>query len=63
MPLATHLRLPELIQRLGIARSTIYKLIQDGDFPKPVKITRRTSAWNEDEVQAYLNRQRAEPNG
>lgn len=62
MPLATHLRLPELTLRLGVGRSTVYKLIKSEGFPKPVKITRRTSAWNEDEVQAYLDRQRTEPN-
>ena len=63
MPLAMYLRLPELTQRLGIARSTVYKLIKNDGFPKPVKITRRTSVWSEDEVQAYLDRQRTEPNG
>lgn len=59
MPLATHIRLPELTQKLGVCRSTVYKLIKDQDFPKPVKITKRASAWNEDEVQAYLQRQQA----
>ena len=57
MPLATHLRLPELTQRLGVGRSTVYKLIKQDGFPKPVKIGRRLSAWNEDEVQAFLQRQ------
>lgn len=57
MPLATHLRLPELTQKLGVGRSTVYKLIKQDGFPKPVKITRRVSAWNSDEVQAYLTRQ------
>lgn len=60
MPLATHIRLPELTQKLGVCRSTVYKLIQQEGFPRPFKITRRVSAWNEDELQAYLERQQTQ---
>ena len=59
MALETYLRMPELTRRLGIARSTIYKLMLQDDFPKPVKLTRRAVAWNEQEVEAYLSRRRA----
>lgn len=59
MPLPQYLRLSELRQRLGIARSTVYKLIKEEGFPQPFKITRRVSAWNEDEVQDYLMQQRS----
>jgi predicted DNA-binding transcriptional regulator AlpA len=52
-----------LQQLLELARSTVYMLIKDDGVPKPVNVIRRTSAWGGDEVQAYLDRQRTEPNG
>jgi len=50
----TLLRMPDLTKQLGIARSTIYKLMSQGDFPKPIKLTRRAVAWRESDVAAYL---------
>ncbi len=39
----------------GLARSTIYKLVQDGTFPAPIKLTARSVAWPSDQVQAWIN--------
>ena len=55
MALPTYLRMQEITDRLGLARSTVYKLIQAGEFPPPTKLTRRTSAWREADVEAFLS--------
>jgi prophage regulatory protein len=39
------LRLPAVIERTGLSRSTIYEMVERGDFPKPVKIGARAIAW------------------
>jgi prophage regulatory protein len=44
------LRLPEVCRIVGLPRSTIYKLMVNGDFPKPIPLTERTRAWLEDEI-------------
>ena len=31
------LRRPQVEQRTGLSRSTLYQYIMDGDFPKPVR--------------------------
>ena len=31
------LRRPQVEQRTGLSRSTLYQYIKDGDFPKPVR--------------------------
>ena len=38
----------------GLARSTIYKHIADGTFPKPVSLGERAVAWVEVEVQEWI---------
>ncbi len=55
MALPTYLRMQEITDRLGLARSTVYKLIQVGEFPPPTKLTRRTSAWREADIEAFLS--------
>jgi prophage regulatory protein len=42
--------------RVGLARSTVYKLVKDGTFPKPVKLTgQRAVAWSSDAVDAWIS--------
>lgn len=62
MALETYLRMPELTRRLGIARSTIYKLMQQDGFPKPLKITPRAVAWSQQDIEDYLRRKTAHGN-
>jgi prophage regulatory protein len=47
------MRLPELTRLLGISRPTVYRLIQNGEFPTPIK-QGRTSSWRRSDVLAYL---------
>lgn len=50
------LRMPALVEKTGLARSTLYLLIQRGEFPAPRKITNsRTSGWDSLEVQAWID--------
>lgn len=44
------LRIKQVQDQTALARSTIYKLISEGDFPKPVKITEKSSAWVSSEI-------------
>lgn len=48
------LRMPELTKKLGLCRSTIYKLMDEQGFPRPIKLTSRAVAWRESDVAAYL---------
>ena len=47
-------RLPQVRVRTGLSRSEIYRRIALGDFPAPVKIGSRASAWVSDEVSAFI---------
>lgn len=58
------LRLPKVLQRIGIARSTLYDWINpkspryDPTFPKQKRLGRQSVGWIESEVNDWLlNRQ------
>jgi prophage regulatory protein len=48
------LRLPRVVERTGLSRSSIYAKAKTGAFPKPVKLGARTSAWVASEVQEWM---------
>lgn len=47
-------RLPQVKARTGLSRSEIYRKIALGDFPSPIKLGERASAWPEHEVTAWI---------
>lgn len=50
----TLIRLPGVMARTGLGRSEIYARISRGEFPKPVKLGERASAWVEREIAQYI---------
>lgn len=48
------IRLKEVIDSTGLARSTIYKYIAEGTFPKPVSLGERCVGWVESEVHDWI---------
>ena len=50
----TVLRLPVVMARTGLSRSTIYAKIAAGKFPKPINLGARAVGWIADEIEAWL---------
>nr|WP_296063003.1 AlpA family transcriptional regulator [uncultured Amphritea sp.] len=48
------IKLKAVMDTTGLARSTIYKYISEGIFPKPVSLSERAVAWVESEVQDWI---------
>ena len=48
------LKMPEVRAKTGLSRSHLYALAQDGEFPKPLKLSERSSAWVESEVEGWI---------
>ncbi|MBV7515874.1 AlpA family transcriptional regulator [Pseudomonas sp. PDM25] len=48
------IRLKDVIDSTGLARSTIYKYIADSTFPKPVSLGERCVGWVEGEVHDWI---------
>lgn len=51
------IRMPSLKQKVGLSRSQIYRLIQQDQFPKPVKIGSKVSVWLDSEVEKWMSDQ------
>lgn len=47
-------RLPTVKARTGLSRSEIYRRVQSGDFPAPIKLGERASAWSAAEVDSWI---------
>ena len=48
------LRLPEVLHRVGVSRTTWWRLIKAGVAPAPVKITPRVAAWPDESIDAFI---------
>lgn len=53
------LRLPEVRQSVGLARSTVYRLMETGEFPRPIPLGGRSVGWLQSDIEAWLNEQAA----
>jgi prophage regulatory protein len=48
------LRIRTVLNRTGLSRSTLYRKISDGSFPRQVKIGDRSSGWRESAVNQWI---------
>ena len=59
-PPTRFLRLPEVMERTGLSRSTLYVRMAAGCFPRPVALGRRAVGWIEAEVEVWVEARIAE---
>ena len=50
----TILRRPQVQQRTGLSRSTLYQYIKDGEFPASVQLGPRAVGWLESDVSDWI---------
>ncbi|MEX3316651.1 helix-turn-helix transcriptional regulator [Sulfitobacter sp. PS-8MA] len=53
-PPSSVLRLPEVRERVGLSKSSIYAFIAAEQFPKPIRIGARAVAWRLSDIEAWL---------
>jgi len=41
-------------QIVGLSRSTIYAMMSEGRFPKPIQLGRRAVGWRESDINDWL---------
>ena len=49
------IRLKEVQHRVGLGRSTIYRWMAEGKYPKPVQLCGYAVAWAEDDIQLWIS--------
>lgn len=48
------LRLDAVLDRTGLSRSTLYRKVQTGSFPKQVRIATRCTGWRESAINDWM---------
>ncbi len=48
------LRLPDVESLTGLRKSSIYDAMRRGEFPQPVKLSRRAVCWPESRIQSWI---------
>ena len=48
------LRRRDVEEQIGLGCSTIYSLMSEGNFPKPIKIRRRAVGWIESDIIDWI---------
>ncbi|WP_103001186.1 AlpA family phage regulatory protein [Sphingobium sp. SA916] len=52
------LRLPEVMRRTGLKRSTLYNKISAGSFPAQIHISSNCAGWREEEINEWCSNPR-----
>jgi prophage regulatory protein len=53
-PLQAFLRLPIVLRRTGLGRSTIYRMIANKEFPGQVRIGARAVGWRQNDIDEWI---------
>lgn len=48
------LRRPEIETLTGLSRSTLYAMMSEGTFPKPIRLGKRAVGWPESCIQEWI---------
>ena len=54
LPETGFLRVPQILRLFPVSKSCWWQGVRDGKFPKPVKLTERTTAWRVEDIRALL---------
>lgn len=55
MPQAGYIRQAGLLQVLPISPATLWRWVACDKFPRPVKLSKRITAWRLEEVKSWIN--------
>ena len=57
------LRLPAVMEMTEISRSSVYRLVQENKFPKPVRVAvPNMTVWPSDKIEQWVQTQLADGN-
>jgi len=48
------LRKQEVLRRIGVSASTLWRMVRDGWFPRPVRISANRVGWLEAEIDEWI---------
>jgi predicted DNA-binding transcriptional regulator AlpA len=55
LPETGFMRLPEVLKFIPVGKSTWWAKVKSGEYPKPYKLGKNTSAWRVEDIRALIN--------
>lgn len=52
------LRLPGVMEKVGLSKASIYRLMKEGKFPPPLELGDRARGWNESSLDEWIEERR-----
>lgn len=49
------LRLPQVLERFPVSKSSWWQGVKEGRYPQPVKLGPRTTGWRESDIQELID--------
>lgn len=49
-----YLRRKEVEEMTGLSRSSIYRMMHQGEFPRPYRITQRAVRWLQSDIKQWM---------
>ena len=56
LPETDFLRLPAILQIFPIGKSTWWAGVKNGKYPKPIKLSKRTTAWRVEDIKELIEK-------
>lgn len=57
------LKLPQVLGMVLLSRSQLYLLVGSGEFPAPIKLSKRAVAWLESDIHKWIESRTAKSMG
>lgn len=54
LPSTGFLRQPQVLGLVPISKSTLWRRVQAGTFPEPIKLSERITAWRVEDVRQWI---------
>ena len=58
-----YLRVKSVAKRLDVSESAIWRYVQQGILPKPIKLTPRTTVWRASDIDAAIEKVASDKGG
>lgn len=51
------LRIPQVMELTGLAKSTVWLWVKQGKLPSPIKLSTRVTVWKRSDLEEWINAQ------
>lgn len=56
LPATGYVRIKQLVRFIPVSRTTIWRKVKAGAFPRPVKLSQQVTGWRVEDVRAWMER-------